>query len=337
MAGEAFQAMTRGLTALLSELRSDPMALETAAISFITFASTAQQVIPLTELYTYPANQLPRLRMGSGTALGAALQLLEECLGREVLKTTADRKGDYKPVCFLLTDGEPTDQWENSAARIRNNVCGKQANVIAVGCGPDADLEKLRQITDAVVAMKNADEASFRQFFKWVSASVSSASQALGGAGEHGVSLPGLPEECMEMARPEKRRESPVPDRYVFLHARCVKTSQFFLARFAKQPAEKKGIFGGGKAIYKGVAAHVVEDFDLDPKAKDPRQNVSTEFLEAPPHCPCCQHEMLAMCRCGSVHCCPRVAQPVTLTCPWCRSTSIYGNVGAFDVGRGAG
>jgi len=78
MAGEAFQAMTRGLTALLSELRSDPMALETAAISFITFASTAQQVIPLTELYTYPANQLPRLRMGSGTALGAALQLLEE-------------------------------------------------------------------------------------------------------------------------------------------------------------------------------------------------------------------------------------------------------------------
>src|SRR3712207_876316 len=115
MAGEGFIAVNQGLAAMIGQLRSNPMALETAFISLITFASSAQQVVPLTDILKF---QMPRLKMGSGTALGAGLRLWLQSMDRELVKTTAQQKGDYKPICFLLTDGEPTDDWESTADQI---------------------------------------------------------------------------------------------------------------------------------------------------------------------------------------------------------------------------
>ena len=77
MAGEPFEAMKGGLSQLISELRQNPMALETAAISLITFSSVAKQVVPLTDLISF---HVPQLKMGSGTAFGQALTLLEKCI-----------------------------------------------------------------------------------------------------------------------------------------------------------------------------------------------------------------------------------------------------------------
>src|ERR1700730_13378511 len=122
MAGEAIQAVKDGLSRLILELRGNPMALETAALSVITFASTARQVVPLTDLLQFNP---PTLKMGSGTAMGAALTLWLQCLDKELVKTTETTKGDYKPLCFLMTDGEPTDDWEAAADKVRSTIIGK--------------------------------------------------------------------------------------------------------------------------------------------------------------------------------------------------------------------
>ena len=53
MAGEPIEAVKQGIKALLSELKGDPQALETACLSVITFDSTARQVTPLTELMLF--------------------------------------------------------------------------------------------------------------------------------------------------------------------------------------------------------------------------------------------------------------------------------------------
>ena len=106
MYGEPIEAVKNGVQTLISTLRSDPYALETAYISIITFNTTAQQVSPLTELAAF---QQPGIDAGGCTALGGALELLSQKIDSEVTKTTAEVKGDWRPLVFIMTDGEPTD------------------------------------------------------------------------------------------------------------------------------------------------------------------------------------------------------------------------------------
>lgn len=328
MAGEAFQAVNQGLAGLIGDLRSNPMALETAAISLITFASSAKQIVPLTDILSF---QIPRLKMGSGTAFGSALRLWLDCMNREVMKTTPDQKGDFKPICFLLTDGAPTDSWEETADFIRNEVAGKKANLVAVACGPDADTNKLRRMTETVLVLKEAQGSAFASFFKWVSASVSTASQKIDAGPGQNINAPNLP-AGVEVAPPGIQREAPASDRFVFLHLRCVKTKGFYILRYEKQSGSSYGA-----PAYKGVAAHAVSDFEFAPGEETPKSlQVSTDSLTGAHPCPYCQNPIWAMCGNDHLHCCPRLAGAVTLTCPWCNVTDTYG-AASFDVGRGEG
>jgi uncharacterized protein YegL len=176
MTGEPIEACRQGVKALLSDLRSDPQALETAYLSVITFGSTAQQVCPLTELTAFTE---PTLTASGATALGEALKLLEQCLEREVRKSTPTQKGDWKPLVFLMTDGQPTDTWEPAADRLKAQRVG---NIIACAAGPAADSGLLKRITEIVVELSNLQPDQLKAFFKWVSSSIKMTSQNIAAA-----------------------------------------------------------------------------------------------------------------------------------------------------------
>ncbi len=106
MFGEPIEAVNNGVQVLLSTLRSDPYALETAHLSVITFDNSARQAVPMTELSAF---QAPNLTASGCTALGEALSLVAQKADAEVTKTTAEKKGDWKPLVFIMTDGAPTD------------------------------------------------------------------------------------------------------------------------------------------------------------------------------------------------------------------------------------
>ncbi len=173
MSGEPIEAVRQGVRALLADLRSDPQALETAYLSVITFASSAQQVCPLTELVSF---QEPNMTAGGSTALGEALKLLEQTLDTEVRKSTPAQKGDWKPLVFLMTDGQPTDSWEMAADRIKQKRVG---NIIACAAGPGADSTMLKRITEVVVELTNLQPDALKAFFKWVSSSIKTTSQSV--------------------------------------------------------------------------------------------------------------------------------------------------------------
>ena len=333
MAGEAFDAVVSGIGTLAGELRRDPQALETACMSVITFSSVARQVMPLTDLMSF---RLPRLRLGSGTALGGALMLWQQCMARDVVKTSATQKGDYKPVCFIMTDGEPTDAWEVAADQVRTCVAGKKANVIAVACGQDAVLAKLRRITETVLLMKGTNAGAFAQFFKWVSASVSTASQKLEQGGAHGLGLPNPPEGVEIASAAAGPLSRGAADRQVFLHTRCMKTKGFYLIRYVRNSEGQGRAESGASPVYRAAAAHKVEDFESDAEGESPRLKVSNENLVGSPACPYCGNGIWGMCPKGHVHCCPEYSGSVTLTCPWFGITCSYSQ-NRFDVGRGVG
>lgn len=187
MSGEPIEAVKNGMQVLVSTLRQDPYALETAFLSIITFDSDAKQVCPLTELATF---QLPNLVATGTTALGAGLELLAQRISSEVTTSTAEVKGDWKPLIFIMTDGEPTDDWQkglNALKKIKTGI------IIACAAGPSANTNILKSITEVVVQLDTADSATIKAFFKWVSASVSTGSQKVDSGQKEVVGLDDLP------------------------------------------------------------------------------------------------------------------------------------------------
>ncbi|MDR0385321.1 MAG: VWA domain-containing protein [Prevotellaceae bacterium] len=177
MSGEPIEAVKNGVQVLISTLRQDPYALETAYLSVITFDSSAKQTVPLTELSMF---QMPDIQASGTTAMGDALTLLASKIDSEVTKTTLEVKGDWKPLVFLMTDGVPTDNWQKGLTEFQKRKTGI---VVACAAGQGADTKILKQITEIVVQLDTADSATIKAFFKWVSASVSTGSQKVEATG----------------------------------------------------------------------------------------------------------------------------------------------------------
>ena len=187
MFGEPIEAVKNGVQVLVSTLRQDPYALETAYLSIITFDATAQQIVPLTEISAF---QQPNIQATGCTALGEALSLVTKKAEQEVSKTTAEKKGDWKPLVFIMTDGEPTDDLNKG---IQNFKKGKWGMVVACAAGAGANTDTLKKITECVVSLDTADSATIKAFFKWVSASVSAGSMKVEEAGKEATTLSELP------------------------------------------------------------------------------------------------------------------------------------------------
>ena len=187
MYGEPIEAVKNGVQSLISTLRGDPYALETAYVSIITFNSSAQQISPLTELAAF---QQPSINAGGGTALGGALSLLAQKIDTEVIKTTTEVKGDWRPLVFIMTDGVPTDDLSKGLSEFKRRKYGM---VVACAAGQGASTDTLKQITENVVQLDTADSATIKSFFKWVSASISTSSKSIEDTASEATTMSELP------------------------------------------------------------------------------------------------------------------------------------------------
>ncbi len=173
MSGEPIQQVNNGVQMLVSALRQDPQALETAFLSVITFDTSAKEAVPLTDL---PSFQAPTVSATGTTALGEALSLVADCAKRDVKTASANQKADWRPMVFIMTDGSPTDDFQKGLARFKKEKWGA-----VVACGVDsADVTLLQQIAgEAVVTLSTADAKALEAFFKWVTASISTSSKSV--------------------------------------------------------------------------------------------------------------------------------------------------------------
>jgi uncharacterized protein YegL len=171
MMGEPIEAVKTGVQTLVSTLRQDPYALETAYLSVITFDSVARQLVPLTELAQF---QTPELIANGTTSFGEALSLVTDKIDHEVVRSTSEVKGDWKPLVFIMTDGAPTDEWQAGVQRLKSARTGL---VVACAAGHHADTTILQQLTETVFQLETADSATIKAFFKWVSGSIATSSQ----------------------------------------------------------------------------------------------------------------------------------------------------------------
>jgi len=168
MAGEPIDALSAGLRGLVTNLQSDPLALEIFWVSVITFGVSARLVMPLTpteDLQPPALTADPPVSDGDPTVLGQGLRLLLERLDLETQESTAFQKGDWKPLVLVFLDGSPTDSWESFAEELRGRFC----QVVGIAAGPCCDSAVLRALTDEVVVLQDAQPRTLGSFIRLVS------------------------------------------------------------------------------------------------------------------------------------------------------------------------
>jgi uncharacterized protein YegL len=189
MFGAPIQSVQQGVHLIHRELLNNPHAIETVYLSVIAFDSTAKQIVQLTSVESFTP---PTLKAEGNTSLGAAITLLNESLDRELHANTEGRKGDYRPLIFLLTDGAPTDVWRDPVSKLKTRTLNKIGSLVALACGPNANVELLKEITTDVIRMADANPDALHQFFKWVSSSIQRTSQKIDSKADDG-NLDALP------------------------------------------------------------------------------------------------------------------------------------------------
>jgi uncharacterized protein YegL len=334
MVGEQIQLVEEGFGAIIKELKTDPYALETVWISIIVFAGQAKTIVPLQELVTfYP----PRLPIGSGTSLSKGLGHLMFELRRNIVKTTTEQKGDWKPIIFLFTDGVPTDDTQQAIAEWKQHW-QRAANLVAISFGNEADTQVLSELTQHVLQFKNTTQESYREFFKWVTASIKTSSISVENNAS-GFEMAELNEDTVLKVDPARQpaHNGHVDPNYVVLAGKCQHTKRPYLMKYRKFITP--GFAGLQTLVYKLVDGFQVDHtyFELSDETGI-QQKINTEELIGAPNCPCCGNQTaFALCSCKKIHC---IGEEEVSTCPWCGNQGRYGmcdSGSGFDVNRTQG
>ncbi len=324
MIGPGIEGLRLAVNAMLTELRRNPQALETVHLSFITFSDVATQVTPLTPVEDV---QAPPLHIRPGTALGSALRLTAESIRREVRRTTATEKGDFRPLIFLITDGQASDDWEPALAALDTRSGTRPANCYAIGCGADVDYAQLGKITDIVLRMDNLNTEGFARLFVWLSASVHSASMGIADNNPK-ILLEKLPTDIQKVDLAKLPEYDGTP-RQVFLRMVCSVKKGAYLMRFRLNEEYD---------VYQAVGAHKLETEaggGAKPAYRMPA--INSERLHGCAPCPYCGQDNGARCgKCGTLFCTADKSRG-PLTCPSCHTTMTGVSGGAFDMNQSAG
>jgi uncharacterized protein YegL len=165
MKGTPMDALTKGLTALrdglirnLSSVQSD-----TIWVSVISFGDTAIQY-PLCPIHQF---QPAPLKVGGKRALGAALRLLADSIVHDLMRPQREQLGDYHPIAFILTDGEPSDYIEAQVTRLKSLPGNLLPSIAVLVSGSTLDIEIFRWITNNVFTMQDASADTLAGLIQW--------------------------------------------------------------------------------------------------------------------------------------------------------------------------
>lgn len=171
-------ALNEGVRQFFDEIKNDEIAGYAAEIAIVAFSGVAQQVLDFGPIRNVSAPVLEIERQYGGTSIGGGVRL-----GMKLLDA---RKQEYKdagvdyfqPWLVLMTDGEPTDDLHKEVAPdVAEKVRQKRLTVFPIGVGNAANLEVL-----ALFSPKNGPirlkGLMFKEFFQWLSKSVSATSQS---------------------------------------------------------------------------------------------------------------------------------------------------------------
>lgn len=172
MRGEKIDALNKGLQLFQAELILDDLASKRVEVAIVTFGGKVEVV---QDFITVDRFQPPMLVVSGSTPMGSAtLKALEMIRNRKALYRS-NGIAYYRPWIFLLSDGQPTDEWRYAAQCVRQEEQTKGVAFFAVGV-ENANMGILSQIS--VRQPVKLIELNFGEMFQWLSNSLTSVSHS---------------------------------------------------------------------------------------------------------------------------------------------------------------
>ena len=138
MAGRKIGAVNDAIFNVLPEIRaiSEENADAEIKVAALTFSTGAKWLYGEPK----PAKEFdwPYVDADGLTDLGEAYRMLGEKLSRGAFMN--DAEGSYAPAIFLMTDGQPTDEYESELDKLKENKWFRVALKVAVAIGEESDV-----------------------------------------------------------------------------------------------------------------------------------------------------------------------------------------------------
>jgi uncharacterized protein YegL len=177
MEGERLRLLNAGLQALEQDLKSDPITAKRGRVLVITYGGDDQVTMdPWQDAMDFTA---PVLTANGRTPMAAAVVTALDAIEAQKAEMRSAGVSYKRPIMMLMSDGNPTDEWESVAERCRAAEQAKKVNVMAIAVGEDADKDVLDQFS-AKQAVR-LDGLKFKELFIWLSQSVRAVSRAAKG------------------------------------------------------------------------------------------------------------------------------------------------------------
>lgn len=168
MQGDPIAALNHGLQIFQTDICRDALARRRVEVALVTFGNGGVQTQQ--DFITVDKFSVPTLMAGGNTPMGEAIQR-----GLDMLRARKDQYINngiayYRPWIFLITDGEPTDEWRSAAQRVHEEEARKGVVFFAVGV-PGANMQTLAQIAVPQRPPKMLQGLNFDALFLWLSQS----------------------------------------------------------------------------------------------------------------------------------------------------------------------
>lgn len=175
------QELQKGVELFYDAIREDEVAVYSAEICIVTFNSKPNCVMDFANIERQ--TDIPQLEAVGDTAMGEGVNLALDLLEKRKQEYKDKGVDYYQPWLVLMTDGVPNgseNEMSKAVARTVEMVNNRKLTVFPIAIGDESDISALSKFSPKRPPLK-LQGLKFREFFAWLSQSVSKTSQSTPG------------------------------------------------------------------------------------------------------------------------------------------------------------